>query len=148
MRRYQGFLIWWGPVILTLGICAGIFWQFRPNLSRIKVPRVPPIYQEVPQIPPEKIKYVPAGPIRIEGLSEPSGRPAKPSKKTLKIATTYELKAILQVGSKRICKFEDRFLKEGEALGPFIIKKIGENYVEIYGKGKSFKVLVGEKLIF
>lgn len=148
MKRYQGILIWWSPIILAVVVCAGLFWHFKPDLSRISVPTVSPVYREVPRVSPEKIRYVPVGPVRMEALTGSSGRGTASRKEVLKIEHTYELKAILKLGSRRLCKFGDLFLREGDNLGPFIIKRIGDSYVEIQARGKSLRVLLGEKLIF
>ena len=148
MGRYTGYLVWWGPVLVALTVCALIYWHLRPDLSRLRVPRPPEVYRNLPRVSPEVVKYVPVSPVPIRGFEEPPPSASASPRALVSPRSYYELKAVLRVGRRAICKFEDSLFTVGDSLGPFKIVKIGENYVVLRGKRKTIRVFVGEKLAF
>ncbi|HFC97223.1 MAG TPA: hypothetical protein ENJ40_02030 [Thermosulfurimonas dismutans] len=143
--KYRGYLIWWGPLAVTLILCVLLWIGGRPRGPRAPVPALPSIYREIPETSPERIRYVPAGPLHTGAFGKTSAgsTSSKPVSRR-----SYELKAVLRIGARRLCKFGPRTLTEGDRLGPFRILKIGENYVELQGKGKIYRVFVGESVVF
>lgn len=150
MDRYKILGLFWGPVVLAVVLSLLFYWHFRPDLRTIRVPSVPQGYREVPQVSPEKIRYIPREPVISEAfllLDKPvppsPRRQVPPSPRGV-----LELKAVLRIGQEKICKIDGELLKEGQKIGPFKIVFIGDNYVELYGRQKKIRLLVGERLSF
>lgn len=141
MEKYKILGLFWGPVGLALGLSIFFYWSAKPDLKAIKVPSVPQVYRNIPMVKFEQPKYTLGHtPVKSEGFL--------PSIKPLTIRThTLELRSILRIGRRKICKINEMWLKEGQRIGPFKLIFIGENYVELYN-GKKIRLLVGERLSF
>ncbi|WP_068670581.1 hypothetical protein [Thermosulfurimonas dismutans] len=142
MDRYKILGLFWGPVVLAVALSLLFYWHLRPDLRTIRVPSVPQGYREIPQVSPEKIRYIPREPVISEAFLL-LDKPVPPSPRSV-----LELKAVLKIGQEKICKIDGELLKEGQKIGPFKIVFIGDNYVELYGRQKKIRLLVGEKLSF
>ncbi len=142
MSKYRLSLLFWGPVALGIVLSILFYGYNQPDITSLHIPRLPSIYQGIPRLSPERIRYVPqgilpAGVLPPEKYEEEKHRPAQ----------IFELRAILKVGERKICKFNEELLYEGQYLGPFKIVAIGENYVELKGE-QRVRVYVGEKISF
>lgn len=147
MEKYKTWGVLWGPVVVALVLSILFYWHSKPDLRRIKVPSVPQVYRSIPMMKLEKPKYAPL--VNIPVKSEAFLLSTKPLTILPPSSTnTLELKSILRIGRKKVCKINNRLLKEGQRIGPFKVLFIGENYVELYNGQEKVRLLVGERLSF
>lgn len=146
MEKYKIWGVLWGPVGAAL-VLSLLFWYSKPNLRRIKVPHVPQVYRSIPMVKLKQPKYMPLTHATVKSCAFlPSVRPL--TIPHLSSTNTYELRSILSIGRRKVCKINEMLLKEGQRIGPFKVIFIGENYVELYNSKKKIRLFIGERLSF
>jgi len=152
-EHYKILGIIWGPVVVAVGLSLFFFGYVRPNKSP-RVPEVPRAYREVPQVTVKPLKesaprtaiireaFLPAENLTAKEpiAGPPEIIPASPK--------TFEIEVILRIGERKLCKIEDKILREGDRVGPFQISYIGENYVDLVFKNTRIRLFMGERLYF